>query len=305
MRPPSRACDMYVTTTRQRRVLLRRAHRLLIDERLPFIVLHGLGAAIPVAVELALQLMGELDASHSSRPQPPTEEQIRRANAVTEEAAEQGGRPSSSAASPSSPASLPAGLPPFASTFFTMRISTGTEVLLDDYIPLVEVGQQHCTCSTDTMACSEVGQALTGLLRALDVCCRVCLPCLIAVTTRPFTYRSPSSPTRCPTCSHRARALHPPQHQYATRTEAEGEVEGEAEEAEEAEEAAVDAVVLGEAAATEVVVAAVAVAHAAGAATAAVVAIGGPSTATQARPHHSRGSGKSNDCCVLHISIDE
>ena len=104
LRPPSRVFDVYVTTSRQRLVLLKRAHKLLLEDRLPFIVLHALGAAIAVAVELALQLMGDLDAAYSTRARPPTAQQILTANeeAPTASGTEEG-RPSPSSSLPSPP----------------------------------------------------------------------------------------------------------------------------------------------------------------------------------------------------------
>ena len=134
LRPPTLQHDIYITTSRQRTALLRRAHRLLIDERLPFIILHGLGAAIPVAVELALQLTGAMPANGG--PARLTDELVRAANAADDLSDPTSAAVSSQLSASSLPAAVQS-LSPFASSLFTVSIRTGTEVLIDDYVPLL------------------------------------------------------------------------------------------------------------------------------------------------------------------------
>ena len=134
IRAPTQQSDIYITTSRQRSVLLRRAHRLLIEQRLPFITLHGLGAAIPVAVELALQLTGDMPTN--SGPTRLTDEMVRAANADNTPASDSISTATLQPAASSLPAAV-LSLSPFASSLFSVSIRTGTEVLIDDYLPLL------------------------------------------------------------------------------------------------------------------------------------------------------------------------
>eukprot|EP01089_Gocevia_fonbrunei_P021056 TRINITY_DN8013_c0_g1_i2.p1 TRINITY_DN8013_c0_g1~~TRINITY_DN8013_c0_g1_i2.p1 ORF type:complete len:133 (-),score=8.58 TRINITY_DN8013_c0_g1_i2:5-403(-) len=56
LRPHAHKNEMYVSHTSNPKALFKRANKLLDDPNIPLIIIHGLGAAITKAVDLALEL---------------------------------------------------------------------------------------------------------------------------------------------------------------------------------------------------------------------------------------------------------
>ncbi|KAI8872386.1 hypothetical protein GQ42DRAFT_115862, partial [Ramicandelaber brevisporus] len=63
MRPLPQKHDLYVSAKRPLEPQLRRARTLLLRDKLPFVIIHGLGAAIEKALTLALMLKNKLGGS--------------------------------------------------------------------------------------------------------------------------------------------------------------------------------------------------------------------------------------------------
>jgi hypothetical protein len=114
LRPQTNRNDIYITTARNKKILYKRSVKLLVEEGVSSVNLYALGAAIPVAIELALSLQSKLSLDYSD------EHNID--------------------LNPNKPGKKPLIIPaqlalPFGSRL-VVSTNTSTETLIDDYEPV-------------------------------------------------------------------------------------------------------------------------------------------------------------------------